>query len=84
MSFIANFIYLLSTVLTFAIFGRVLMSWISPRGNDSVSNFLFNITEPILAPIRRLLPKTGMFDFSPMIVLLVLQLVIPRLLKIFI
>ena len=84
MSFIANFIYLLSTVLTFAIFGRVLMSWISPRGNDSVSNFLFNITEPILAPIRRLLPKTGMFDFSPMILLLVLQLVIPRLLKIFI
>ncbi len=60
------------------------MSWISPRGNDSVSNLLFNITEPILAPVRKLLPRTGMFDFSPMIVLIVLQLVIPRLLRILI
>jgi len=84
MIFIANFINLLTTILTFAIFGRVLMSWIKPRGNDLVSNFLFNITEPMFAPIRRLLPKTGMFDFTPMIVLIILQLVIPRLLKLLI
>ncbi|MBN18678.1 MAG: hypothetical protein CL758_04275 [Chloroflexi bacterium] len=58
------------------------MSWISPRGGDSVSNFLFNITEPLLAPVRRVLPRTGLFDLSPMIVLIVLQIVLPRLLRI--
>ena len=84
MIFIVNFINLVIMILTFAIFGRVLLSWISPRGNDSVSKLLFNITEPIFAPVRKLLPKTGMFDFTPMIVLIILQLVIPRLLKILI
>ena len=43
MIFIVNFINLLTSILTFAIFGRVLMSWINPRGDNLVSNLLFNL-----------------------------------------
>ncbi len=77
--FLANFVDYLILALTVAIFGRVLMSWVSPSGNDPVSQFLNQITEPILRPIRQVLPKMGMFDFTPMIALIVLQIIRPIL-----
>lgn len=39
-------------------------------GNNPITRFLLEVTEPILAPVRRLLPSMGGLDFSPMIVLL--------------
>ena len=59
-----------------AIFGRVLMSWISPRGDDQISRVLIQITEPLIAPIRRVMPRFGMFDLSPMIALLLLNFIV--------
>ncbi len=67
--------YLLNA-LTIVLGVRILMSWVSPRGHDSFSQILFQITEPILDPIRRLLPQTGMFDLAPMIAILVLNFVV--------
>ena len=57
------------------------MSYVSPQGQDPISPLLYQITEPILGPIRRLLPNTGMFDLSPMIALIVMNLV-SRLIRI--
>ncbi len=54
------------------VFGRVLLSWFDPGGGSAVSRFLFETTEPLLAPVRRLLPPSGMLDFSALIVLIVL------------
>ena len=58
-------------------FARIILSWfpISPNGGlSTVYSFLFTLTEPILGPIRRLIPPIGMggmgFDLSPLIVLL--------------
>lgn len=83
-AFAADFIDILIWALTLAIFGRVLMSWISPRGNDPVTPLLYQVTEPILAPIRRLLPQMGMVDLAPMVVILVLNyLVRPLVLQLF-
>ncbi len=56
--------------------GRVLISWIDPRGSSTVGGFLFRVTEPILAPIRRALPRTGAVDLSPLIVFLVLAVLL--------
>jgi YggT family protein len=73
---IADIVNVLFMVLTIAVFIRVLLSWvpnIDPR-NPAIE-FLFGITEPILAPIRSIMPKTMMFDFSPMIAIFVLQAV---------
>ena len=64
-----------------AIFGRVIMSWISPRGDDQISRVLIQITEPLIAPIRRVLPRFGMFDLSPMIALVLLNLIVLRALE---
>ncbi|RMD73626.1 MAG: YggT family protein, partial [Chloroflexi bacterium] len=54
--------------------GRVLASWIDPQANFPVTRFLHEITEPILGPIRSIMPNIGMFDFSPIVAMLVLQL----------
>ena len=67
-----NFLEFLFLGLWLLIFGRVLMSWVDPTGRNQISAFLIQTTEPILAPVRRLMPQTGMFDWSPLIVLLVL------------
>ena len=74
MEFLHTLIQLLVWALTIAVVGRALMSFISPRGEDPVSMVLIQITEPILAPIRQFLPQ-GPLDFSPIIAIIVLQLV---------
>lgn len=48
------------------------MSWINPRFEGAVARFLFDTTEPLLSPIRRVLPSTGMIDLAPMILVMVL------------
>ena len=70
--FLLVFLRMLVMTLWVLILGRVLISWVDPRGDSQLGRALFQLTEPILAPIRRVLPQTGMFDFAPLIVLLVL------------
>ena len=72
-SYLVNFIGLLFQVLSLAILFRVLISWVDPTGNMRISQILRDITEPILAPIRNLLPNVGMFDFSPIVAMLLLN-----------
>ena len=52
------------------VLGRVLMSWIDPGFQRPVSRTLYRWTEPVLAPVRRALPRTGSLDLSPLVVLL--------------
>lgn len=70
--FLLNFVRFLLIGLQIMILARVLLSWFDPGGRGRLSAFVIQTTEPILAPVRRLLPRTGMFDLSPLIVLLVL------------
>ena len=62
----------LALVLWLLIFARLILSWVDPMGRTAAAGFLVSTTEWLLAPIRRMLPQTGMFDFSGLIVLLVL------------
>jgi YggT family protein len=71
-AFLQNFLSFLLTALFVLVFARVLVSWIDPMGRNQASAFIIQTTEPILAPVRRALPQTGMIDFSATIVLLVL------------
>ena len=71
-TFVSNFIQLLLTALFVLVFARVLVSWIDPMGRNQASLFIIQTTEPLLAPVRRMLPQTGMIDFSATIVLLIL------------
>ncbi len=74
-----GFISLILTLLTFAILARVILSFIVPLAGArphplliTATTFINQITEPILGPIRRVLPSFGRFDFSPMVALIVL------------
>jgi YggT family protein len=71
-AFLANFLQFLLMAVWALVFGRMIMSWVDPMGRNQISSFLIQATEPILAPVRRLLPKTGMVDWSGFIVLIVL------------
>ena len=70
-------INLLLLFLQLAIFARIIVSWIAPRGglNNPIVNVIYQITEPILGPLRRILPRVGMFDFSPMVAIIIIVLI---------
>jgi uncharacterized protein YggT (Ycf19 family) len=62
---------------SYVIFGRIILSWFPiSRGGamESIYNALYSITEPVLGPVRRALPAMGGFDFSPIVVVIGLQL----------
>lgn len=73
-SFLETFLRMLFLVLDVAIIGRIIMSFIDQTGQMRISQILFEITEPILGPLRRIIPTVGMFDFSPMIALLIINM----------
>ncbi len=58
---------------------RVIFSWVRPSATSPIrpiADFVDTITEPVVAPVRRVLPRTGGLDFSVTIVLLVLTFVL--------
>jgi YggT family protein len=77
--FAANFLRFVLIALEIAIIGRVLMSYVQPRGDSPVSQFLVMITEPILGPVRRVLPSGGGLDFSPFLVVILIGAVVRML-----
>ena len=76
MAFIVVLLQAVVVTAWLVVLGRVLMSWIDPRFERPISRYLYSVTEPFLAPIRKALPQTGMFDLSPLLVLLGLGILI--------
>jgi len=60
------------TLYSFAIIARSLLPWFQVDPYHPAVQFLIQITEPLLAPIRRSIPTMGGLDFSPMVALLIL------------
>jgi YggT family protein len=73
-AFLLNFIQFLLFALWALVLGRMLMSWIDPSGRGQISALLIQMTEPILAPVRKRLPPSGTLDWSGFLVLIVLGL----------
>jgi len=71
-AFLLNFVQFLLMAVWALVLGRIVMSWVDPTGRSRVSALLFQATEPILAPVRRMLPPSGMIDWSGFLVLIVL------------
>ena len=59
---------------SFVVLGTVLLSWIQLSPSNLVARFLHTMTEPLLMPIRRVLPDMGGLDFSPLVLLFGLRL----------
>ena len=62
------------TIIIIAILVRILMSWV-PIGLKNLQRLVFTATEPIMGPARRMLPTLGPLDFSPILVLLGLEII---------
>ncbi len=75
MTFFLDFLELLCEVLTFVILLRIIMSWFPQRPTNVLTNLLYQVTEPILAPLRRIIPRVGRLDFSPMVAVILLQII---------
>ncbi len=73
-------IWLICQVLTFAVFFNAILSWIvmiSPRNRFVISLYQVfrQITDPILAPLRRIIPLIGMMDITPIVAIIILQII---------
>lgn len=75
MQFIVMFVSILIDLLSFAIIGRVLFSWIGPQHQrGQIYMILVDVTDPVLNLIKKYVPNMGMLDFSPLIALIGLDL----------
>ncbi len=78
---IKTFVDILVTVLWIAIIARAIISFFPIGGtNHPLVAVVYQITEPILAPLRRVIPRVGVFDLSPMVAIIIL-VIIQRLVK---
>lgn len=82
MGILSQTVMIFVRIVQVLIWARILMSWFRPRYRTSGNGWFFTIeeyvwraTEPLLAPIRNILPSTGMMDFSPFILMILVDIV---------
>lgn len=71
---LTQLISLLLNIFIFSVFARAILSWIMPMSYDAATSVLISLTEPLLKVCRRVVPDMGGVDFSPLVVILALQL----------
>lgn len=72
---IAQILNMVLTAYTYVIVARALVTWVNPDPYNPIVRFLFQATEPVLRPIRRMLPATGGIDISPIIVIIIIYFI---------
>ena len=72
---LGGLIVVIIQILTLAIIARSLLSWFPQSPNNPLVRTLFQVTEPVLAPFRRIIPRLGMMDLSPIVAIISLQIV---------
>jgi len=81
--FSGNPLCILGQIYVIILIARAILSWFPLRSDSPfipVARFLNAVTEPLLAPVRRIIPAAGMFDLSFLVVVLVLEIIIVPLL----
>ncbi len=81
MSAFREFIAILCQVVALIIFIRAILSWFAISRHNPIVAFLDYVTEPILAPLRRIIPRIGMIDITPMVAIIIL-LIIARIINV--
>ena len=70
---VAKILYMVFNLYMWVIIIRAVISWVSPDPYNPLIRILYQITEPVLSPIRRLIPLKGMgIDISPIIVIMII------------
>lgn len=77
MEIVRLLIYYALMAFNLVLLARVLLTWFpNIDTRNPLVQFVFSVTEPVLRPIRQLLPQTGMIDFSPLVVFLILSVLL--------
>jgi len=70
---VAQVLDIVLNIFMWIIIIRALISWVNPDPYNPIVQFLYKVTEPVLFPIRKALPMSGMgIDFSPIVVFLII------------
>lgn len=64
---------LVINIYFFALLAVIILSWIAPGGNNPALHLLYQLTEPVMGPFRKLLPPMGGMDFSPILVFILIN-----------
>ncbi len=75
MNWLYSFIDLLFYALNLAILIRVILSWLNVNPYHPLVSLVYQITDPILLPLRRIIPPLGMIDVTPIVAMILLSLV---------
>lgn len=81
--YLLTFLETLLQILSILILVRVLLTWFPVDPTNPIIRILYDVTEPVLAPFRKVIPRIGMFDLSPIAAMLVIQFIsqnLPRVL----
>ncbi len=70
---LGQIIYFICWLLTLVIFLRAIVSWFPMNTRSSLIPLLYRITEPLLAPLRRIVPRVGMVDITPLVAAVLLM-----------
>ena len=73
---IAELLQLAIYIFIFTLIVQAIMSWINPHSYNPVTALLYSLNAPLLRPARRILPDLGGLDLSPLLVLIILQLLL--------
>lgn len=63
-----------TNIFSILILARVILSWVSHDPANQLVAIVHRLTEPVLGPVRNFLPSMGGMDFTPMVVLLTIQI----------
>ena len=72
---LVGFVQYFCRILSYAVFARILISWFRISRSNILIVLLYDLTEPILIPLRRIVPMLGVFDITPMIAMGVLYII---------
>lgn len=75
LAWLVGFIYYFCRILSYVVFARVILSWFNLNRNNILLVILDDITEPILSPLRRIVPRLGIFDITPIIAMVILYFI---------
>lgn len=69
---LAGLLITILNIVSLLLVARALFSWFDPGFNSTIGKLLYDVTEPIVAPVRQVIPSGGGFDLSIMVTMLLL------------
>ena len=63
-------------IYLFIILAQIIISWINPTAYNPIIVIMYQLSDPVLRPLRKILPPAGGFDWTPMIILIIINLIL--------